>query len=1204
MAEIALTSLLRVVLQTLTNPIVEELGLLWGVDNDIDQLSSTLLMIQAVLQDASKWQNQGRAIGVWLARLEDVAYDADDILDEFATVANLRDVASGSQSSKAYKLRRFFSSLDPSKIIFQHDMAHRIKQIRKRIDEIGKDALILRLRESDGERAHEVRRELSTSAFTDVSRIVGRDRDKEQIVSFLATDPLQCNPQFLYNPQLRIIPIVGVGGLEKTTLAQLVYNDLRMQTYFDLRIWISVSPMFDAAQLAKAIIESLTLKPHDKMQLNALQVILANLLYGKRYLLVLDNICDDSNNAKDDWNKLLVQLTWGAAGSTIIVTTRSQIVASNMGNISNYPLQGMSKEDCFSVFNLNAFDNGNPYAYPNLVKIGRKIARKCHGLPLAAKTLGGLLNSKLDEQEWNAILNSDIWKLHSTEDENGILPALKLSYLHLPSHLKCCFAYCSLFPKGYVFNKDKLVRLWMAEGFIHPEGCIPMELVGQSCFNTLFQRSLFQYAHGHQQNKSEYIMHDLIHDLAQSISVGGHVRVQDAKMKNTKKTRHLSICDKVEQGMFTASVRSKNLRTFLLLHQRGGWFEQVPSEMFDKLKRLRVLGLNNIFNIRKLPNTVGDMTHLRYLNLSYTSLYSVPASISNLYNLQTLILGHTNLKKLPNSIGNLINLGYLDLSSTKLRRLPKSVGKLINLRHLSISSRKLRSLPEFIGNLSSLLYLDLSNNSELGSLPESIGNLTALQYLNLSHTQLRGLPELICNLCHLQTLKMENCLLFELPRRTGDLVNLRHLYVASCRNLISMSHGIGRLTSLQTLPSFVVGRAPGCGLHQLNLLNKLQGKLHISKLENATNLEKCNLGNKPDISELQLEWSYRSNLPRDGEAENQLLKTLQPHTNLTMLEINYYSGTELPSWLGDPSFLYLTTVKLHRCLKWRIISPFGQLLSLKGLEINSNNEVRRIGQEFIGEGIVKGFPSLEELRIYDMSNLEEWVSDISEDEYPRLKKITIQLCPKLRNMPHQLSGVTTMKLSGCRQLNSLPMLPNIQELEFMGCSENALNSLPRLTSLVYLEICYPDINSLPRTLFQPLCALKTLKFDRCDNIFDPSKWEGLECPISVQCLVIQNFFRLTQLPENGWPTTIKLLRFDCLLKVKALPEDLKNLTALRSLDIDGCPEIISLPEDGLPPTLQYLRIYKCPLLAKRCKKNTGKDWHKIAHVPTLENRFM
>ncbi|KAK3194408.1 hypothetical protein Dsin_025718 [Dipteronia sinensis] len=914
------------------------------------------------------------------------------------------------------------------------------------------------------------------------------------------------------------------------------------------------------------------------MQLNALQAILAYLLYNRRYLLVLDNVCDDSNNAKDDWNKLLVQLRWGAAGSTIIVTTRSQIVASNMGNISNYPLRGMSNEDCFSVFNLNAFENGIPNTHPNLVEIGRKIARKCHGLPLAAKALGRLLNSKLDEQEWNAILNNDIWDLHSTEDGNCILPSLKLSYQHLPSHLKLCFTYCSLFPKGYVFNKDKLVRLWMAEGFIHPEGRMPMELLGQSYFDTLFKRSFFQYANGHQQNPSEYIMHDLIHDLAQSISVGGHLRVQDAEMNNTKKTRHLSICDKVEQGMFKATLKSKNLRTFLLLHQRGGWFEQVPNEMFDRLKRLRVLGLNNIFEIRKLPNSVGDMTHLRYLNLSYTSLYSVPASICKLYNLQTLILGHTNLKKLPNSIGNLINLGYLDLSGTYLRRLPKSVGNLINLRHLSFFSWKLTNLPESIGNLSSLLYLDLSNSGILRSLPESIGNLTALQYLDLSNTQLRGLPESICNLCHLQTLKIESCLLFQLPRRTGDLVNLQHLNVNSCRNLLSMPEGIGRLTSLQTLSSFVVGRAPGCGLYQLNSLNNLRGKLHISRLENATNLEEYNVKNKPYISELHLEWSntYGSNIPRDGEAENRLLESLQPHTNLTTLHINYYSGTELPSWLGNHLFPYLTTVRLYECRKWRKFPPYGQLPSLKYLEIDINDEVEYMGQEFSGEGEVKGFPSLEELRISGMSNLEEWVS-VGENEYPRLKKLTIHNCDKLRTMPHKLSGVTTLKLSCCEQLNALPMLPNIRELELTCCGENVLNSLPQLTSLVSLEICSRARNySMPNTLMQPLCALKTLKFDRCDEIFDPSNWEGLECPVSIQSLVIQNFFRLTQLPENGWPTTVKFLRFCNLHRVKALPEDLTNLTALQGLEIDSCPELMSLPENGLPLTLEYLHICEVP----------------------------
>ncbi|XXG50591.1 hypothetical protein AAC387_Pa02g4572 [Persea americana] len=264
-----------------------------------------------------------------------------------------------------------------------------------------------------------------------------------------------------------------MGGLGKTTLAQLVYNDKRIEKHFDLRAWVCASEDFDSIRLTRAIVESLTGSPCHLMNLDPLQVALVKKLKGKKFLLVLDNVW---NVKRSDWDELRAPLMVGLRGSGILVTTRSQDVLSIMGTGPPHFLQGLSDDDCWFLFERLAFIDGNSNAHPNLVTIGKEIVNKCKGLPLAVKTLGGLLFSKLDEEEWIGILKSDIWDL--PEDRNGILPALRLSYHHLPAHLKQCFAYCSIFPKGQYFKKGILVLLWMAEGFIQPKGNNQMEDIG------------------------------------------------------------------------------------------------------------------------------------------------------------------------------------------------------------------------------------------------------------------------------------------------------------------------------------------------------------------------------------------------------------------------------------------------------------------------------------------------------------------------------------------------------------------------------------------------------------------------------------------------------------------------------------------------------------------------------------------------------
>ncbi|GLT35211.1 hypothetical protein SLA2020_096810 [Shorea laevis] len=297
-----------------------------------------------------------------------------------------------------------------------------------------------------------VERLLESSLLED--KVIGRDGDKDAILQRLLEDG--GNPE-----QDFVIPIVGMGGLGKTTLARHIYNDKKLEGKFDLKAWVCVSDEFDVARITRTILEHVTGERCD-FDFGLLQEKLKGKLSGCRFLLVLDDVW---NEKYGPWDVLKRPFMSGAPRSKIIVTTRNKNVGMMMrGDDGVHNLQLLQDAACLPLLTQHALGKENFDAHPYLQDIGEKLVKKCKRLPLALKSLGGVLRGKLHHDEWENVLTNDIWS--SSEDRSEILPALRLSYNHLPSHLKQCFAYCALFPKDYEFDKKELVLLWMAEGLL------------------------------------------------------------------------------------------------------------------------------------------------------------------------------------------------------------------------------------------------------------------------------------------------------------------------------------------------------------------------------------------------------------------------------------------------------------------------------------------------------------------------------------------------------------------------------------------------------------------------------------------------------------------------------------------------------------------------------------------------------------------
>ncbi|XP_028802560.1 putative disease resistance RPP13-like protein 1 [Neltuma alba] len=485
----------------------------------VKKLKIMLISVNSVIDDAEYKQFSDPNVRAWLLELKDAVYDAEDVLDEISYELYKRKLEAEAepQTSVTSKVRKFFNASATS---FDQEIESRMKQVLESLEFLESRRIGLGLNKGKDGAVGSVTK-LPTTSLVDEVGICGRDKDKDIIIKQLQNDG-----------HFSVISIVGMGGLGKTTLAQLVYNDKRVKSEFDLRLWVCVSDDFDVLKLTKIIFKKIMASNDGTEDLDALQNKLKDWSSKKKILIVLDDVwCDDYVL----WEAFLAPFIGGIVGSRILVTSRNEKVALAFPSDEIYHPNHLSDEDGWLLFTKYAFRNYCPPTNFNHEEIGRKIVKKCKGLPLALKTIGSLLYRKSSWEEWNNILRSEIWNI----SYNNILPALILSYHYLPSHLKRCFAYCSLFPKDYEFGKKELILLWMAHNFLQAsQSNKSIEEVGNEYFQELVSRSFFQKSSG---NEAYFVMHDILNDLANFVS-GELCFKQEVKevAYNLEKTRHLS----------------------------------------------------------------------------------------------------------------------------------------------------------------------------------------------------------------------------------------------------------------------------------------------------------------------------------------------------------------------------------------------------------------------------------------------------------------------------------------------------------------------------------------------------------------------------------------------------------------------------------------------------------------------------------------
>ncbi|KAK8330077.1 hypothetical protein V6Z12_A11G369900 [Gossypium hirsutum] len=1064
---------------------------------------SILPDIQAVLTDAEEKQIKNEGVKKWLDDLQDLAYDVDDILDEFA----YEELPSTSKVRKLIPTCCTSSDFTPTSFLFKNSMIPKVKEITDRLN-------------------------------SDTSNGVS------------------------------VLSIVGMRGMGKTTLAQLVYNDATINQSFDLKAWVCVSDNFDAIAITKAILQSITSESCDYSNLDLLQVKLKEKLSGKRFLLVLDDIWNENYN---DWT--ILRSPFGA-GTAIIVTTRLQIVSSIVDPLKAFHLDKLSDDDCLSIFTQHALKAINFDGHPHFKEIGEKIIRRCNGLPLAAKAIGSLLRT------------SEIWNL--PEEQCGIIPTLLLSYHHLPSYLKRCFAYCSILPKDYEFEEEEIILFWRAEGLLQQKAMPQVKDIGNQYFQDLVSRSFFQIS---SKDESRFVMHDLINDLAQS----------DKQQKFSHRTRHSSYIagsyDTVKK--FEAFDQVNSIRTFLPIrlsrYSRSLLTNVVLVDLLPKLGYLR------------FPDVFENLKHLRFLNFSYTRIRCLPDSLCTLYHLETLLLKKcSKLQKLPSKMEKLVNLQYLDIRGANLiERMPFGIGEgdghsafclsgLQNVKGEDAGEAKLNEkqgidrlvlkwswdfkkdtrkkevedsvldslhpskkleqlvIENYDSSFKNMLSLELHDYKNCKSLP-SIGRLLLLKDLSISgldqvhkigaelfgENQSNAFASLE-SLSFRKMLNWEEWDVCEDDEQVSKFPSLRFLSIRECPLLL------GRLpTILQSLQNLQIYECK-------KLVVSISGFPLLSEISVEGCKELVDEGSLSVQKVTSLKYVSLSNISKFNiSAEKIMLR-------FANFETFYISGWKE---LGSLSQNGLSIVR-HRFI---MIRNCPQLVSLETEE------------EIVQLEKIPAVKSLEEI--------------VQLEKIPAVKSLVINNCERLNRLPkvlHAFPFITRILLKECPGLvcfteRNFP--PALKELRIENCvnlqylvdeKENNNKSMSsNICLLEHLQISYcPSLIWLSSR--GDICnRLQHLEIGSCPKLI--SVFSNAKLPVMLKHLVISECPVLECIAQDFLETTdLEILSIRNAEKLKSLPRGLDKLSHLQEIKLFGCPNLVSFEESGLPTTnLRVLRISNC-----------------------------
>ncbi|CAL4988197.1 unnamed protein product [Urochloa decumbens] len=1224
--EVIASAVGKQILSKLSELAKEEATLQWRFKDDVDDMREKMQDLEAVLHDADdrlrRGGSDGEVVGRWLTKFKCVAYDVEQVLDEVDAAELLR--------KSQPKLKLFFSW--NNQLLQRVTMPHKLKNVRKKIEKIGKEGQALKLVQHETRAETSIKNESFAGIRDDSQKqaMVGRDVEKDKIISLLLRKEA--------NEDISIIPIVGLGGLGKTTLAESVYADKKVND-FDVHAWVHVSKEFDLHKIGSAILKSINSSINlDNCRLQFLQDNLKKELATTSYLIVLDDLWEEDGHKLE---RLKQMLQHGRKGSKVILTTRNQSIVAklstgvlaNQRKIRPVPesdqinLGVLSTEHCWEVIKQTAFGPDDDL-HTGLEEIGRQIAEKCGGVPLVANALGQVMSELRTVEAWEKIKNTNIDL--GSRDHKDTLERLMLSYYYMKLEFKMCFTYLATFTKGFVMDSDRLIQQWKALGYIQEEDD------GIRCINYLLWMSFLQISRSswdspspvHAKAPRELSMHDLVHDLATIIMGNEFIVVNASEPRTLKKgkhhyCRHVQLINYQNQYNIFKDLPAK-IRSF---HVRDSGNLQLPKNAFSRSKYIRVLDLSGRLveeqsatcNIL-LPSSALQMKLLRYFDATGLQMRSLPMSFHTLQNMQTLILSNCSLETLPDSVCSLQKLSYLDLSeNTSLNKLPDKFGFLNNLIFLNMSRcSKLAKLPENV-SLVSLENLNLSGCHEFENLPKDISNLQNLRYLNLSDCyKVSMLPESLCQLKNLRDLDLSDCHNLDvLPKCFGNLLELESLNLTSCPKLGSLPESFGTMVKLKYLNLSYCIRLrelpSSIGDLKLQVLDISASSLRYlpESISNMTTLTQfvVTSGHHRMFGKAQ-ELKRCLNLP--GRVVHRVQKT---HTRgcsniveLTQLNCRELLIRDLENMkkLEDAERARLRDKSCLRQLILRWNSNNSE--NMKNGADDSKSVLERLIpprtlEQFMIHGYLgKDFPNswmshissyLPCLTYLSLTDLGECDNLPPFGQLPNLRSLYMQKIPNVTKIGKEFYGEGgTCKKLRLIQLQSMLnlaewwttrsgkededfLIPNLHNLELKDCPKLKFLPYPPKSMFWFLN---NSAEVLPGQGFGNLSSPALpygMGINKCDLC--PDKWRRLQHLPTLEVFSLTSCSGLRALPQDILCfTSLRKLSLCSLKDLETLPEWLGNLTALQYFGIQNCCNLTFFPDSMKNlSSLQILIILEC-----------------------------
>ena len=627
-------------IQKIGDAIINEALFLRGVRQQAEELKRELIWMESFLQDAdAKARGGNKLVRNWVKEVREAAHDAEDLIESIAI--------QGSEPGMCRR-RGFFSKLMPAcGLIRLHNSGMEIEELKQRIINIRESAARYGITALPDDRRERGEVDPTTAAWrarsveaSNSSHVFVRDADKKAVLELLDKK----------REELSVVSIFGTGGLGKTTLIQKVFNDPQIINRFPNRFWIGVSQDCMIENLLKDLLRNISQEESQENEaMDMLEMRLRNSLLGKIYLIVMDDVWDVAvwrivGNCLPDENN----------GSKVLITTRSSTVARAADPDQAYELRFLDKPTSWELFISKAIprEEDRRECEGTLKELGEKMAERCGGLPLALVVMGSLLSQKgRSTEEWERV--SHVWRDNDKEG-SVVTRILALSYADLPYDLKWCFLYLSAFPEDYLIESDRLIGLWIAEGFIAERlDGLTLEETAEIQLEKLIERSL---VHVVERDHRDDIIRCRVHDLLRELCISEAKQIdfmsvcQGRSPLPAESLRRLSVITEPEETIsrLKSAQRLRALLGFNFQYDLGSDFDMNLSVV--RLKLIRVIDLQGAQSLRVLPKEIGGLVNLRYLGLRDTSIKSLPETIKNLSRLQFLSVERTEIKKMTSAV--------------------------------------------------------------------------------------------------------------------------------------------------------------------------------------------------------------------------------------------------------------------------------------------------------------------------------------------------------------------------------------------------------------------------------------------------------------------------------------------------------------------------------------------------------------------------